>query len=102
MGLAVIVDGKVVYGDEQELKNAQMREVRQELDRLTTDVERLVAALEAAKETLEPVLTEMHTQERMTQPAHQETSKAFDTVVSGSNVFDTVPDKPHPRHRHRS
>ena len=49
MGLLVIVDGKVVYGDPQELKNMQLQGVRQECERLESNIVRFVAELMAAQ-----------------------------------------------------
>jgi hypothetical protein len=52
MGLAVVVDGRVVYGDPSELRQQQMVEIGEELDRLGSEVDKLMASLEAAKSLL--------------------------------------------------
>jgi hypothetical protein len=62
MGMAVIVDGKVVYGDANELKNVQLAEVAKELERLSTDMERLMLTLDVAKEALVALLATMEGQ----------------------------------------
>jgi DNA-binding NarL/FixJ family response regulator len=62
MGMAVIVDGKVVYGDANELKNVQLAEVSRELERLAADTQRLVLTLDVAKETLIALLATMEGQ----------------------------------------
>jgi hypothetical protein len=59
MGMAVIVDGQVVYGDAAELKNVQLAEVSRELERLQGDVHRLLGALNTAKEALTAMLKDM-------------------------------------------
>jgi predicted house-cleaning NTP pyrophosphatase (Maf/HAM1 superfamily) len=59
MGMAVIVDGQVVYGDAAELKNMQLAEVSRELERLSGDIHRLLVALNVAKESLTAMLKEM-------------------------------------------
>lgn len=57
MGQALIVDGKVVYGDVSELKLIQLIYVNQEIDRLQADMVRLQDALDAAKATLDAIDT---------------------------------------------
>lgn len=49
MAITVIENGKVVYGDPQELRSVQLAEMRAELERIEADIERLMASLQAAQ-----------------------------------------------------
>jgi len=56
MGLAIIENGKLLYGDAQEFKNMQLLEIGAELLRMQASIEKLKVELESALQVVNDLI----------------------------------------------
>lgn len=57
MGLLVVLDGTIIYGDPKELQNLRMVNVLNEMRRVMADVDRLTLAIQDLRDSLTAEIT---------------------------------------------
>ena len=76
MGVVVLVDKQLVYGDAAELGDQHLGAIRDELGRLHDDIERLTDALKAAESMLEKLMKDAGVTKKSAAAAKKEDAAA--------------------------